>query len=42
MHRREPFDPNHRPIMYRAQTKETSLVVEMNASDTPHPRSRSQ
>ena len=42
MHRREPFDPSHRRIMYRAQTKGTSPVLEMNASDKPHPRSHLQ
>lgn len=40
MHRREPFDPSHRRIMYRAQTQGTKPAFEQNAVSSPHPRSR--
>jgi taurine dioxygenase len=40
MHRREPFDPKDRRVMYRAQTKGTKPVLEGNASPKPHPRSQ--
>jgi len=40
MHRREPFDPSHRRIMYRAQTRGTKPVLEADASATSHPRSQ--
>ena len=40
MHRREPFDPAARRLMYRAQCKGTAPVLDPNASPAPHPRSR--
>jgi len=40
MHRREPFDPGHRRIMYRAQTRGTKPTLEPNALARPHPRSQ--
>jgi taurine dioxygenase len=40
MHRREPFDPAHRRIMYRAQTQGTKPTFDPNALTAPHPRSR--
>jgi taurine dioxygenase len=39
MHRREPFDPVHRRMMLRAQTRGTKPVYEPDALQTPHPRS---
>jgi taurine dioxygenase len=39
MHRREPFDPAHRRIMYRAQTRGTKPTFSADAPGTPHPRS---
>lgn len=39
MHRREPFDPSHRRIMHRAQTRGTKPVFDQNASIKLHPRS---
>lgn len=40
MHRREPFDPAHRRIMFRAQTKGTKPAYDPNAAAAPHPRSQ--
>lgn len=40
MHRREPFDPAHRRIMYRAQTRGTKPALDLNAHAKPHPRSQ--
>jgi taurine dioxygenase len=40
MHRREPFDPSHRRVMYRAQTRGTKPMFAADALTTPHPRSR--
>jgi taurine dioxygenase len=39
MHRREPFDPSHRRIMYRAQTRGTKPAFSSEAAAKPHPRS---
>ena len=40
MHRREPFDPAHRRIMYRAQTRGTKPALDPTAHGGPHPRSQ--
>lgn len=39
MHRREPFDPAHRRLMYRAQTRGTKPAYDPEARSGRHPRS---
>jgi taurine dioxygenase len=39
MHRREPFDPVHRRLMHRAQTRGTRPTYSAGANNARHPRS---